>query len=92
MELHRLPSLPYLAAHGQARAVVNPRPRTVQQVLDDARRAMDMEDAYQDWLAGRSVPQLRRPRKSLRAWLFGEPAVPPNVGVSEVVPVWPDGE
>ena len=93
MELHPLPPMPVLRAQGDARAVVNPRPRTIQQILEDARRAMELEDSYVAWLEGRPVPQLRHPRRSLRQWLTGrqpEPApMPPPV--TEVVPVWRAG-
>ena len=69
---------------------VQRQPRTLTEILQDARKAMELEDAYVAWLEGRPVPQLRHPRRTLRQWLTGrqpEPAlVPPPV--SEIVPVW----
>jgi len=90
MELHPLvPDLPVLQARGQARAVSR-GPRTVAEILEDGRKAMELEDAYCDWLAGRPVKQLRRPRRTLRQWLFGrQPEPVAAVVVSEVVPIVP---
>jgi len=90
VELHPLlPDLPVLQARGQARAVSR-GPRTVAEILEDGRKAMELEDAYCDWLAGRPVRQLRRPRRKLRDWLFGrKPEPAPAVLVSEVVPIVP---
>jgi hypothetical protein len=90
MEFHPLPPLDVLRVQGQARAVVNPGPRTIQQVLDDARHAMEIDEALEDWMAGRPVKQLRHPRRTLRQWLTGrqpEPA-PVPAPVTEIVPVW----
>jgi hypothetical protein len=87
MELHPLPPMPLLQAQGEARAVVNRQPRTITEILQDARRAMELEDAYIAWLEGKPVPQLRHPRRTLRQWLTGrkpEPAPP----MTEIVPVW----
>jgi hypothetical protein len=79
VELHPM-QLPDLIAQGNARAVVNQRPRTITEILQDARRQMEITDAVEDWLAGRPVPQLRHPRRTLRQWLTGrkpEPALGP---------------
>jgi hypothetical protein len=89
VELHPLPSMPVLHAQGQARAVVR-GPRTINEILQDARKAMELEDAYVAWLEGRPVPQLRHPRRTLRQWLTGrqpEPA-PATTAATEIVPVW----
>jgi len=86
VELHLLPAMPVLRAQGEARAVQR-GPRTITEILQDARRAMELEDAYIAWLEGKPVPQLRHPRRTLRQWLTGrkpEPAPP----VTEIVPVW----
>jgi hypothetical protein len=86
VELHPLPAMPVLRAQGEARAVQR-GPRTITQILQDARKAMELEDAYIAWLEGKPVPQLRHPRRTLRQWLTGhkpEPAPP----MTEIVPVW----
>jgi hypothetical protein len=89
MELHPLP-LPVLLAQGNARAAVNPRPRTVSEILQAARVQMETEEALEDWLAGRPVRQLRHPRRTLRAWLTGRKPEPvPLEVMSSVEPVWP---
>jgi hypothetical protein len=87
VELHPLPPLDVLRVQGQARAVVNPGPRTIQQVLDDARHAMEIEEALEDWMAGRPVKQLRHPRRTLRQWLTGRKPEPAPL-MTEIVPVW----
>lgn len=46
------------------------------QILEDARRAMELEDAYVAWLEGKPVPQLRHRRRSLRARLMNRPPDP----------------
>ncbi len=88
VELYPLPSMPVLRAQGEARAVQR-GPRTIQQILDDARRSMELEDAYVCWLEGKPVPQLRHPRRTLRQWLTGrQPEPVPMTSVTEIVPVW----
>ena len=86
MELYPLPAMPVLRAQGEARAVQR-GPRTITEILQDARRAMELEDAYIAWLEGKPVPQLRHPRRTLRQWLTGrkpEPAPP----MTEIVTWW----
>ena len=50
--------MPVLRAQGEARAV-QWGPRTIMQILQDARKEMELEDAYVAWLEGKPVPQLR---------------------------------
>ena len=97
MELHPLPGRPDLGLvrqHAEVRSVTSRQLRTISQILDDARRQMEEDDrysaAYDAWLTGKPVPQLRHPRRSLRQWLTGQrqqppPAPPP---MTETVPVW----
>lgn len=93
MELHPLPPMPLIAVQGQARAVSSPRPRTITEILQDARRSMELEDAYVAWLEGKPVPQLRHPRRTLRQWLTGRhPEPAPMTMMSDVIPVWRDTE
>jgi hypothetical protein len=81
--------MPALRAQGEARAIQR-GPRTITEILQDARRAMELEDAYVAWLEGKPVPQLRHPRRTLRQWLTGRkpepPAMPPPV--TEIALVW----
>ena len=79
--------MPVLRVQGEARAVVNGGRGPSREILQDARKAMELEDAYIAWLEGKPVPQLRHPRRTLRQWLTGrkpEPAPP----MTEIVPVW----
>jgi hypothetical protein len=95
MELHPLPSMPQprrSISEGEARAIVrNRQPRTVAQILDSARKEMELEDSYIAWMKGEKVPQLRHPRRRLRQWLTGRRPEPlPNSVMSSVEPVWLD--
>ena len=93
MELHPLPSMPQLVAQGEARAVVNRRKpaasleEAIQRVLDDGRKAMELEDSYIAWLNGDPVPQLKHPRRTLRQWLSGRRPEPAPV-MTSIEPVW----
>src|SRR5260370_4664086 len=76
-----------VVAQGNARAVVSPRPRTISEILLAGKARMELEEAAEDWLAGRPVKQIRRPRRTLRQWLSGgipEPA--PHPGMTSVEP------
>jgi len=72
VELHPLPGPDVLAAQaaGEFRRITHGA-RTLEQILADASREMDLEDLYADWLAGKPLPRMKRPRKTLRAWLRG---------------------
>ena len=93
MELTPLPlsawNLSALRVQGDARAAVRRAPRTVEQVLHDAWREMTYEEAFEHWVRGEPVPQLRRPRKTLRMWLRGQrpepPAMPPPMTAVELI-------
>ena len=95
MELHPWPpgAVPFgaLRDRGQVQAIVR-GPRTIEQVLTDARRDMEMEDLYCAWLKGEPLPpRIRHPRRTLRQWLFGrqpETLPAPNSVMSSVEPVW----
>jgi hypothetical protein len=85
-------SLPVIRAHGEVQAVAS-KPRTINEILHNARKAMELEDAYVAWLEGKPVPQLRHPRRTLRMWLRGQWPPPPAMPepMTEVVPVWRAG-
>jgi hypothetical protein len=84
-----MPPMPVLIAQGEARAVVRREPRTIQQILDDARKSMELEDSYCAWLAGEPVPQLRHPRRTLRQWLTGRrPEPAPAEPMTSVELIW----
>jgi hypothetical protein len=95
MELHPLPRQPDFAAirdRGQVQAVAR-GPRTISEILTDARRSMELEDAYCAWLTGSPLPpRIRHPRRTLRQWLSGRrPEPAPLVSVSSVETVFTDG-
>jgi hypothetical protein len=93
MELHPMPAMPPMRMaqlDGDVRAVVRNQPRTVAEILTDARREMELEDAYVAWLEGKPLPpRIRHPRRTLRMWLTGRgPEPAPLVCQTEVVPVF----
>ena len=96
MDLHPFPPtvpLSVVRQQDETRAV-NREPRTIQQILTEARLEMEREDAlidgYAAYLRGRPVPTLKHPRRSLRAWLTGrKPEPPPPLPVmTSVEAVW----
>ncbi len=68
-----MPPLRVAQLQGEMQAVTRGRqPRTVAQILSDARREMEYEDLYWAWLRNEPLPpRIRRPRRKLRAWLSG---------------------
>jgi hypothetical protein len=94
LQLYPLAPMPQARriSEGEAAAIVrNRQPRTITEILQAQRKAMELEDAYVAWLEGKPVPQFRHPRRTLRGWLFGRrpaPAFPPPM--TEIVPVWRD--
>jgi len=66
-------SLYYLQQRGDAFAAARQaRPRTLQEILDSASEAMDLEDMVDAYLHGRPLPvKVKRPRKRLREMLYG---------------------
>ncbi len=83
-----MPPVAELAARGQAQAIVRRQPRTISEILDAARKEMELEDAYVAWLRGEPVPQLPHPRRTLRQWLTGRRppvAVTPTMTSQELI-------